>query len=133
MGHPSGPRYSRTVQHSGTIEPVSPRRGRDCLVELLLDFWALDLNKLPLDQLHGWFNTVALCITHLLRADAQHPDRPFRAAEWLEIVVGRVAEEFPRFRRRGGEDTSVSPYPHGPTVGAVLGAASVDAEVLPGS
>jgi hypothetical protein len=97
MGHPSGPRYSRTVQHSGTIEPVSPRRGRDCLVELLLDFWALDLNKLPLDQLQGWFNTVALCITHLLRADAQHPDRPFRAAEWLEIVVGRVAEEFPRF------------------------------------
>jgi hypothetical protein len=75
---------------------------RDCLIDLLLDFWLLDLKDLPGDELEGWLDTVALCILGLLKWDAEHPSAQLHAARWLDIVTTRVAEEFPN-------------YPGGPT------------------
>jgi hypothetical protein len=85
------------------MRETRPRNGgRDCLIDLLLDFWLLDLRDLPVDELHGWLDTVALCILQLLKWDAEHPNTPLHAARWLDIVTTRVAEEFPH-------------YPGGPT------------------
>jgi hypothetical protein len=78
-------------------QPGPEERGRDCLIDLLLDFWLLDLNSLDADELQRWLGTVALCLGSLYKADTRHPERPLHAARWLDIVVTRVAEEFPSY------------------------------------
>jgi hypothetical protein len=85
-----------------TDRPPPEARGRDCLIDLLLDFWLLDLASLEPVQLQQWLGTVALCLCSLFKADTRHPERPLHAARWLDIVVARVAEEFPSYP--GGPD-----------------------------
>jgi hypothetical protein len=83
-------------------QPRPEQRGRDCLIDLLLDFWLLDLNTLELEEIRRWLGTVALCLCSLFKADTRHPERPLHAARWLDIVVTRVSEEFPSYP--GGPD-----------------------------
>jgi hypothetical protein len=77
------------------VRIVRDTRRPDCLAEMLLEFLALDHASLSPEELEEWLQTIAACLNVFIEHDARAGNTSFIVADWLEMIVIRLARSFP--------------------------------------